>query len=57
MQINEKIHIVEHSTEWARLYEHEKEQLCRALGDSVLGIEHIGSISVPGIWAKPIVDI
>ena len=57
MRINEKIHIDEHNPEWVRQYEYEKEQLCNALGDAVLGIEHIGSTSIPGIWAKPIVDI
>ena len=57
MEINEKIHIEEHNPEWVRQYEYEKEQLCNVLGDTVLGIEHIGSTSIPGIWAKPIVDI
>lgn len=57
MEINEKIYIEEYNPEWAGQYEYEKEQLCNALGDAVLGIEHIGSTSIPGIWAKPIVDI
>lgn len=57
MEINEKIHIEEYNPEWARQYIYEKEQLCNALGDTVLGIEHIGSTSIPRIWAKPIVDI
>lgn len=43
MEINEKIHIEEHNPEWVRQYEYEKEQLCNVLGDTVLGIEHIGS--------------
>jgi len=33
-----------------KLYEYEKEQLYNVLGDMVLGIEHIGSTSIPGIW-------
>jgi GrpB-like predicted nucleotidyltransferase (UPF0157 family) len=57
MEINVKIHIEEYKPEWVRQYEYEKEQLCNALGDTILGIEHIGSRSIPGIWAKPIVDI
>ncbi|HHV97893.1 MAG TPA: GrpB family protein [Clostridiaceae bacterium] len=57
MEINEKIHIEEYNPEWVKKYEYEKEQLCNALGDMVLGIEHVGSTSIPGIWAKPIVDI
>jgi len=57
MEINEKIHIEEYNPEWVRQYEYEKEKLCSALGNTVLGIEHIGSTSIPGIWAKPIIDI
>jgi len=57
MEVNEKIHIEEYDPEWARQYEYEKERLCNALGDAVLGIEHIGSTSIPGIAAKPIIDI
>jgi GrpB-like predicted nucleotidyltransferase (UPF0157 family) len=57
MEIDEKIHIEEYNPEWVRQFIYEKEQLCNALGDKVLGIEHIGSTSIPGIWAKPIVDI
>lgn len=57
MEIDERIHIEEYNPEWVRQYEYEKERLCNALGDMILGIEHIGSTSIPGIWAKPIVDI
>jgi GrpB-like predicted nucleotidyltransferase (UPF0157 family) len=57
MEVNEKIHIEEYNPEWVRHYEYEKEKLCSALGNTVLGIEHIGSTSIPEIWAKPIVDI
>ena len=57
MEIDEKIHIEEHNPEWFEQFEFEKKQLCGMLGDAILGIEHIGSTSIPGIWAKPIVDI
>lgn len=57
MEIDEKIQIEEHNPEWFKQYECEKNQLCETLGELVLGIEHIGSTSIPDIWAKPIVDI
>lgn len=43
--------------EWAARFTQERLRIAKALGDSVLDIEHIGSTAVPGITAKPIVDI
>lgn len=42
---------------WAASFEREKASLKRALGASALAIEHVGSTSVPGLVAKPVVDI
>ena len=42
---------------WAELFELERLRLQTALGDDVLAVEHIGSTSVPGLAAKPILDV
>ena len=42
---------------WADRYDAVAAALHRALGDLVLGLEHVGSTSVPGLAAKPIVDV
>lgn len=39
------------------LYAHEHERIGAALGDQALRIEHAGSTAVPGLAAKPIIDI
>jgi GrpB-like predicted nucleotidyltransferase (UPF0157 family) len=57
MGIDEDIHISKHNLEWTMMYGCEKEQLCKCLGNLIVGIEHIGSTSIPGIYAKPIIDI
>ncbi|MGK5682683.1 GrpB family protein [Actinoplanes sp. URMC 104] len=49
--------IAEHDSAWAGRYEAARAAIEGALGDAVLGIEHVGSTSVPGLAAKPIVDI
>jgi GrpB-like predicted nucleotidyltransferase (UPF0157 family) len=43
--------------EWVARYEAERDLLARVLAPHVVTIEHIGSTSVPGLAAKPIVDI
>lgn len=42
---------------WPALFEEEAARLRTALGPLVLGLEHYGSTSVPGLPAKPILDI
>jgi GrpB-like predicted nucleotidyltransferase (UPF0157 family) len=51
------ISIVEYSSRWPELFEREAHRIRAALGDRALRIEHIGSTSVPGLVAKPIIDI
>lgn len=42
---------------WAQQFEFEKNRILAALGDKAHGIEHIGSTSIKGLKAKPIIDI
>lgn len=48
---------VDYDPEWPRQFRREAERICAALGDQVLRIEHTGSTSVPGLPAKPIIDM
>lgn len=49
--------VVPYNPEWADSYEKEATKLKEVFGDALLGIEHIGSTSVPGLPAKPIIDL
>lgn len=50
--------LTEHRDEWKLWYEEEATRLQEGLEEiQDVGIHHIGSTSIPGIWAKPIVDI
>jgi GrpB-like predicted nucleotidyltransferase (UPF0157 family) len=51
------VRLVLYSPEWAKLFDEEKRLLMALIGDYVLDIQHIGSTSVPGLIAKPILDI
>lgn len=51
------IHIVDYDPEWPRLFEREAKRVQDTLGNRVLLIEHVGSTSVPGLAAKPIIDM
>jgi GrpB-like predicted nucleotidyltransferase (UPF0157 family) len=49
--------IAPYSPEWPREFDRERSALEAALAPLVVRIEHIGSTSVPGMSAKPIIDI
>ncbi|KSU89348.1 GrpB family protein [Priestia flexa] len=52
-----EIKVVPYKTEWQNQYEIEKRLLEAIFGAEILSIHHIGSTSVPGLAAKPIIDI
>jgi len=52
-----KVVISPYDINWPNLFEQEKARLEEALGNHVLSIQHIGSTSVPGLGAKPIIDM
>jgi GrpB-like predicted nucleotidyltransferase (UPF0157 family) len=49
--------LVEYNAEWPVLYERERKRIAEALGATARLIEHVGSTSVPGLAAKPVIDI
>ncbi len=49
--------IEEYNPKWPLLYEDEKNRILNVIGEEYENIEHIGSTSVPGLGAKPIIDI
>lgn len=49
--------IVDHDPRWAQRFAQERERIVSALGGRARAVEHIGSTSVPGLAAKPIIDI
>lgn len=55
--LDEPIEIVEPRDDWATPFAAEAAALHGALGPLVLAVEHIGSTAVPGLVAKPIIDI
>jgi len=55
--LNSTIYLARYDPEWPRLFEREAERIRAALGGSALLVEHAGSTSVPGLSAKPIIDI
>ncbi|WP_395740866.1 GrpB family protein [Prosthecobacter sp.] len=52
-----KIVIVDYDPDWPAKFERHAAILAQALGPKALIIEHVGSTSVPGLAAKPIIDI
>jgi GrpB-like predicted nucleotidyltransferase (UPF0157 family) len=55
--VDAPITLSEYDPRWPELYSQEEQRIRVALGDRAERIEHVGSTSVPGLVAKPILDI
>jgi GrpB-like predicted nucleotidyltransferase (UPF0157 family) len=56
--LKDRIELVPHDPAWARLFEEEKGRLLDLLPEGlIVRVEHYGSTAIPGIWAKPVVDM
>jgi GrpB-like predicted nucleotidyltransferase (UPF0157 family) len=54
----EEIHIAPYDPQWPELFRSERDHLRACLPEELLGrIEHFGSTAIPGLAAKPIVDV
>jgi GrpB-like predicted nucleotidyltransferase (UPF0157 family) len=52
-----EIVIANYDPEWPHWFERAAEQIRAALGNAVLELHHVGSTSVPGLAAKPLIDV
>lgn len=55
--LNGSVYLAEYDPEWPRLFEREAARVRAALGERVVLLEHVGSTSIPGLAAKPKIDI
>jgi rfaE bifunctional protein nucleotidyltransferase chain/domain len=51
------IAVVAYDPRWPEMFEEDKRRILDAVGRHVLAVEHVGSTSVPGLAAKPIIDV
>jgi GrpB-like predicted nucleotidyltransferase (UPF0157 family) len=49
--------VIPHDPRWARIFEEEAPAVAAGLGPQLVQIHHVGSTSIPGIYAKPVVDM
>jgi GrpB-like predicted nucleotidyltransferase (UPF0157 family) len=52
-----RIEVVDYDPRWPKTFERLRSRIWPALRDVALSVEHVGSTSVPGLPAKPIIDI
>jgi GrpB-like predicted nucleotidyltransferase (UPF0157 family) len=57
LPLSDRILIVDYDSRWPDLFQREAGRIRAALGSRALRIEHTGSTSVPGLPAKPVIDI
>jgi GrpB-like predicted nucleotidyltransferase (UPF0157 family) len=51
------ITVVKYDPAWPILFEKLRDRISNVIGDSAVAIEHVGSTAIPGLSAKPVIDI
>jgi GrpB-like predicted nucleotidyltransferase (UPF0157 family) len=55
--LSDGIYLADYDSRWPQIFEEERARLEAAIGQWAADIQHVGSTSIPGIAAKPIIDI
>lgn len=53
----DEVIITEYDPQWPQIYAQESAHLRTIFGDTLIEIAHVGSTSVPGLAAKPVIDL
>ena len=56
-ELSGKIILQEYNPRWEQMFRQQEERIKQALKGKQIHIEHVGSTSVPGLCAKPVIDI
>jgi GrpB-like predicted nucleotidyltransferase (UPF0157 family) len=51
------VEVVDYDHSWPAQYAEERDRIAAAIGDTALAIEHVGGTAVPGLPAKPVIDL
>jgi len=51
------VRLSDHDAAWSDIFNAEKAELREVFGNKILGVEHVGSTAIPGVKAKPILDL
>lgn len=57
LSVTERVEVVPYAPAWTQEYQHESGRIRSALGKNALSLSHIGSTAVPGMAARPVIDI
>ena len=52
-----RVEVVPHDPRWRDAFEAEAKKVAAALGENVVAVHHVGSTSIPDIYAKPVIDL
>ena len=53
----EPVHIVTYDPSWPALFAEERNLILQAVGQCIEEVEHVGSTAIPGLDAKPVIDL
>jgi GrpB-like predicted nucleotidyltransferase (UPF0157 family) len=55
--VSDIIYLADYDPRWPQMFEDERARIVSAIGEWAADVQHVGSTSIPGIAAKPIIDI
>ena len=52
-----RVEVVDYDPRWPAMFEEERARILEAIGEWLIDVQHVGSTSVPGLAAKPVIDL